>query len=75
MDMRNMTPEEKALVQAQHRLEELQARNRVKEKKARTRRLIERGAILEKALPVSVKMENEELQRYLYRVFQSQNNN
>lgn len=75
MDMRNMTPEEKALVQAQHRLEELQARNRVKEKKARTRRLIERGAILEKALPASVKMENEELQRYLYRVFQSQNKN
>ena len=75
MDMRNMTPEEKALVQAQHRLEEMQARNRVQEKKARTRRLIERGAILEKALPESVKMKNDELQRYLYRVFQNQNNN
>ena len=48
MDMRNMTPEEKALAQAQHRLEAMQARNRVKEQKARTRRLIQRGAILEK---------------------------
>jgi hypothetical protein len=38
------------LIQAQHRLEEQQARNRVKERKARTRRLIERGAILEKTL-------------------------
>ena len=46
MDMRNMTPEEKALAQAQHRLEAMQARNRVKEQKARTRRLIQRGAIL-----------------------------
>ena len=72
MDMRNMTPEEKALAQAQHRLEEMQARDRVKEKKARTRRLIQRGAILEKALPQSLQMENEELQSYLYRVFQNQ---
>ena len=72
MDMRNMTPEEKALAQAQHRLEAMQARNRVKEQKARTRRLIQRGAILEKVLPQSLQMENEELQRYLYRVFQNQ---
>ena len=33
-----MTEAEKKLVQAQHRLEEAQARDRVKERKARTRR-------------------------------------
>ena len=43
-----MTEAEKKLLQAQHRLEEAQARNRVKERKARTRRLIQEGAILEK---------------------------
>ena len=73
MDMRNMTPEEKALAQAQHRLEAMQARNRVKERKIRTRRLIERGAMLEKAFPASMQMENEELQTYLYRIFQNKN--
>ena len=42
-----MTDTEKKLLQAQHRLEEAQARDRVKESKARTRRLIQEGAILE----------------------------
>ena len=46
-----MTDTEKKLLQAQHRLEEAQARDRVKERKARTRRLIQAGAILEKVLP------------------------
>ena len=46
-----MTDTEKKLIQAQHRLEEAQARNRVKKRKARTRRLIQEGAILEKVLP------------------------
>ena len=46
-----MTEAEKKLLQAQHRLEEAQARNRVKERKVRTRRLIQEGAILEKKLP------------------------
>ena len=73
MDMRNMTPEEKALAQAQHRLEAQQARNRNKEYRARTRRLIQRGAMLEKAFPASVQMENEELQTYLCRIFQNKN--
>ena len=45
-----MSENEKALIQARHRLEEAQARDRVKERKARTRRLIQEGAILEKAL-------------------------
>ena len=46
-----MTSEEKKLLQAKHRLEEAQARDRVKERKARTRRLIQEGALLEKVLP------------------------
>ena len=44
-----MIDAEKKLLQAQHRLEEAQARDRVKERKARTRRLIQEGAILEKS--------------------------
>ena len=43
-----MTSEEKKLLQAKHRLEEAQARDRVKARKARTRRLIQEGAVLEK---------------------------
>lgn len=45
-----MTEHEKKLLQAKHRLEEAHARDRVKERKVRTRRLIQEGAILEKAL-------------------------
>lgn len=56
---------EKKLIQAQHRLEEAQARNRVKERKARTRRLIQEGAILEKIMPEIVDMELEILEDYL----------
>jgi len=52
-----MTENEKKLLQAQHRLEEAQARNRVKERKARTRRLIQEGAILEKVFPQAANMD------------------
>ena len=62
-----MTEAEKKLLQAQHRLEEAQARNRVKERKARTRRLIQEGAILEKALPEVQTIELPELEGYLSR--------
>ena len=61
-----MTENEKKLIQAQHRLEEAQAKDRVKERKARTRRLIQEGAILEKTLPQTVGMELNELEAYLY---------
>ena len=61
-----MTDDEKKLIQARHRLEEAQARDRVKERKARTRRLIQEGAILEKAMPQTVGMELNELETYLY---------
>ena len=63
-----MTDDQKKLIQAQHRLEEAQARNRVKERKARTRRLSQEGAILEKALPQTARMELNELETYLYRL-------
>ena len=42
---------EKEFLQAKHRLEEAQMRDRYKERKARTRRLIQEGAILEKVFP------------------------
>jgi hypothetical protein len=63
----HMTDTEKKLLQAQHRLEEAQARDRVKERKARTRRLIQEGAILEKVLPEIQAIELSELEGYLSR--------
>ena len=60
-----MTDNEKKLLQTKHRLEEAQARDRVKERKARTRRLIQEGAVLEKALPQTVGMDLNELEMYL----------
>ena len=56
---------EKKLLQAKHRLEEAQARDRVKERKARTRRLIQEGAILEKVLTEVRTMELSALEDYL----------
>ena len=67
-----MTEAEKKLLQAQHRLEEVQARNRVKERKARTRRLIQEGAILEKMLPEVQAVELSELEGYLSRQLEKQ---
>lgn len=63
-----MTENEKKLLQAKHRLEEVQARDRVKERKARTRRLIQEGAILEKVFPNISSMELDELEYYLYKI-------
>ena len=56
---------EKELIQAQHRLEEAQNRDRKAERNARTRRLIQEGAILEKAYPEVKEMELEALQHVL----------
>ena len=60
-----MTENEKKLIQAKHRLEEVEARNRVKERKARTRRLIQEGAVLEKILPSITAIEIDNLEYYL----------
>lgn len=67
MTERMMSPEEKALLQAKHRLEEAQARDRVKERKQRTRRLIQEGAILERVLPEVTGIALSELDAYLGR--------
>ena len=60
---------EKKLLQAKHRLEEAQMRDRQKERKARTRRLIQEGAILEKVLPQTTQMTLEQLEDFLCEVF------
>lgn len=56
---------EKELIQAQHRLEEAQNRDRKAERNVRTRRLIQEGAILEKVYPEAKEMELEALQHVL----------
>lgn len=61
-----MTEDEKKLLQAKHRLEEAEARNRVRERKARTRRLIQEGAVLEKVFPQIVTVELEKLEEFLH---------
>lgn len=70
-DKKTMTENEKKLLQAKHRLEEAQMRDRQKERKARTRRLIQEGAILEKALPQTTQMTLEQLEDFLCEVFKS----
>lgn len=56
---------EKEFLQAKHRLEEAQARNREKERKVRTRRLIQEGAVLENAIPQVRQMSLEQLEGFL----------
>lgn len=64
--MTAVTEDEKKLLQAKHRLEEAEARNRVRERKARTRRLIQEGAVLEKVLPQIMTVELEKLEEFLH---------
>ena len=66
-----MTDTEKQLLQVKHRLEEAQARNRAKERKTRTRRLIQEGAILEKALPQTTRMTLEQLEEFIWEAFKA----
>ena len=63
---------EKEIVQAKHRAESAEARNRVKERKARTRRLIQEGAILEKVFPQASTMELTRLEAALRRIFRDE---
>lgn len=60
-----LSAEQKKLLQAKHRLEEAEMRDRKKERSARTRRLIQEGAILEKAIPQVTGMELDALEDYL----------
>ena len=66
-DLTTMTPEEKKLVQAQHRLEAAQARERDRERRQRTHRLIQTGAILEKLCPEFRTMELDDIELELER--------
>ena len=65
-----MTEDEKKLLQSKHRLEEAQARDRVKERKARTRRLIQEGAVFEKVFPAVRGTDLTELEDVLRQHFQ-----
>ena len=60
---------EKEILQAKHRAESAEARNRVKERKARTRRLIQEGAILEKVFPQASSMDLTRLEAALRHIF------
>lgn len=55
------------LLQAQHRMEAIEARNRQKERKARTRRLIQMGAVLESVFPEVQTMEFDDVKMELKR--------
>ena len=64
-----MEDNQKKLLQAKHRLEEAQMRDRVKERKNRTRRLIQEGAILEKVFPWANDVADlSELEKKLYEI-------
>ena len=60
-----MTTDEKKLLQAKHRLKEAEMRDRNKERKARTRRLIQEGAILEKVFPSVASMSLADVEDFL----------
>ena len=60
-----LSAEQKKMLQAKHRVEEAEARNRKKERNARTRRLIQEGAILERVFPQAQHMNLEVLKAIL----------
>ena len=60
-----MTEDEKKLIQAKHRLEQAENRNRKKERTERNHRLIVEGAILEKLLPEIKTMNFTDIEEYL----------
>jgi hypothetical protein len=60
-----LSAEQKKMLQAKHRVEEAEARNRKKERNARTRRLIQEGAILERVFPQAQNMGPEALKAVL----------
>ena len=60
-----MTEDEKKLIQAKHRLEQAENRNRKKERTERNHRLIVEGAILEKLLPEIKTMNFTDIEGYL----------
>ena len=67
----NITESEKKLLQAQRRLDAIEARNRKKERGQRTRRLIQIGAILESVIPEIKKMELDQVKEELERRYKA----
>ena len=66
MEENNTSETYKKLIQLKHQLEEAEARDRQKERRLRTRRLIQEGAILEKVFPKVKQMEDlTEVESYL----------
>ena len=63
----NMTEDEKKLLQAKHRQEAVEARNRQKERKQRTRRLIQQGAMMENVFQEAQIVELDNLKMELER--------
>ena len=70
-----MTEQENKLLQAKHRMEAAEARNRKKERSARTRRLIQEGAILESVFPQAQHMELEALKAILEQRLRTEDTN
>jgi hypothetical protein len=66
--MQEQTDLQKELLQMRHRYEEALARDRVRERKERTRRLIQQGDIVEKAMPLTNGMTLEELEGFLGKI-------
>jgi hypothetical protein len=61
--------EEKKQLQEKHRKQEAELRNKLHERKTRTRRLIEHGAILESVYPEAASMDGEVLKAALQFLF------
>ena len=70
-----LSAEQKKLQQAKHRMEAAEARNRKKERSARTRRLIQEGAILESVFPQAQHMKLEALKAILEKRLGTENTN
>ena len=66
--MEKQTDLQTELLQMRHRYEEAQARGRVRERKERTRRLIQKGAIVEKSMSFTNGMTLEELETFLAKI-------
>lgn len=61
--------EAKKQLQEKHKRQEAEAREKLRERKARTRRLIEHGAILESVYPEAVDMDGKTLKAALKPIF------
>lgn len=70
---KSTTEDEKKLLQAKHRPEATEAQSRQKEREARTKRLIQMGAVLESVFPEVKTMELDEVKLALKRRLRTPN--